>query len=136
MITSLVDTWKGLSVRIKVVGTMAGGIAAVAGMITAVPPAWTMMGLPEVATREWVMISVHRPMRVAQETTQKQVLDLQIDVANGKLDQLDNSKAQLEIEKQKTSDEAVKSMVDAQIRKIERDSAAISDQIKTLKNLK
>ena len=119
--------------RIKVVSTAAGTIGAVAGMIVAVPPAWTAIGLPEVATRGWVQHDVHEPMKFAQSQTQQQVIDLQIDVANGKIDQLDNARATLEIEKLKATDDAVKARADVQIRKIERDTAAIADQIRSLR---
>jgi len=130
------DIWRGLSLRIKIVSTAAGAIGTVAGMIVAVPPAWTAVGLPEVATRGWVQHDVHDPMKVAQAQTQRQVIDLQIDVANGKIDQLDNARATLEIEKLKAADDAIKARADVQIRKIERDTAAIADQIRTLRSLR
>jgi hypothetical protein len=75
-------------------------------------------------------------MKTAQATVTTQVIDLQIDLANGKLDQLDNARASLEIEKLKIPDDAIKARVDSQIRKIDRDTGAINDQIKTLRMLK
>src|SRR4051812_14104882 len=100
--------FRGLSMRIKIVSTAAGAIGAIAGMIVAVPPAWTLVGLPMVATRHWVDVDLRMPMRTAQAQTQHQVIELQIDVANGKIDQLDNARASLEIEKLKATDDAVK----------------------------
>src|SRR4051812_33791715 len=102
--------------RIKIVSTAAGAIGAIAGMIVAVPPAWTLVGLPLVATRGWVDADLRLPLRQAQMQTQQQVIDLQLDVANGKIDQLDNSRVSLEIEKLKATDPAIKARADAQIR--------------------
>lgn len=121
----------GTSLRKSITAT-AGAIAAVAGAVVAVPPAWSALGLPELATRAWAQSTIYHPIRAAQTQTQRQVIDLQIDVANGKLDQLDNARASLEIEKQKAADDTIKGLADVQLRKIDRDAAAISDQIKAL----
>ncbi len=74
-------------------------------------------------------------MKLAQNQTQRQVIDLQLDVANGKLDQIDNARALYEIEKLKATDDAVKAKADAQIHKIDRDTSAIGDQIRSLKTI-
>lgn len=91
------------------------------------------MGLPEVATRQWTKTEIYHPIKTAQSSTTRQVIDLQIDIANGKLDQLDNARATLDLEKLKATDDAIKARVDAQIRKIDRDTGAINDQLKTLR---
>jgi hypothetical protein len=128
----MIAYFRGLSTRIKIYSAIAGGIAGSATMVTAVPPAWTALGLPEVASRHWVMENVHHPMKVAQSHTQRQVMELQLDLARGKRDQLDNSRTSFEIEKQKTVDPSIRATVDAQIRKIDRDTEALSDQIKSI----
>lgn len=124
----------GTSLR-KTITSIAAAISAVCGAIVALPPAWSAVGLPEVATRQWTRIEVLHPMRTAQSTVTRQVIDLQIDIANGKLDQLDNARVQLEIEKLKVPDDGIKARVDSQIRKIERDAAAINDQVRTLRGI-
>ncbi len=124
----------GTSLR-KAITAIAATISAVCGAIVALPPAWSAIGLPEVATRQWTRVEIYHPMKTAQSTVTRQVLDLQIDIANGKLDQLDNARATLEIEKLKVPDDTIKAKVEAQIRKIDRDSAAINDQIRTLRGL-
>jgi diphthamide synthase subunit DPH2 len=93
------------------------------------------MGLPEVATRQWTRTEIYHPIKTAQSSTTRQVIDLQIDIANGKLDQLDNARAQLDVERLKASDDAIKARVDVQIRKIDRDTAALNDQLRTLRNI-
>jgi hypothetical protein len=93
------------------------------------------MGLPEVATRQWTRAEIYHPIKTAQSSTTRQVIDLQIDIANGKLDQLDNARAQLDVERLKASDDAIKARVDVQIRKIDRDTAALNDQLRTLRNI-
>jgi len=125
----------GTSLR-KTLTSIAAAVSAVCGAIVALPPAWSAIGLPEVATRQWTRTEIYHPMKLAQSTVTSQVLDLQIDLANGKLDQLDNARAAVEIEKLKVPDDQVKARVDAQIRKIDRDTSAINDQIKTLRTLK
>lgn len=125
----------GTSFR-KAITALAATISAICGAIVALPPAWSAMGLPEVATRQWTKSEIYQPIKTAQSTVKNQVLDLQIDLANGKLDQLDNARAALEIEKLKVPDDQIKARVDMQIRKIDRDATAINDQIKTLKTLK
>jgi len=136
MINTASNYWRGLSVKVRLISTVAGAAGAIAGMVVAVPPAWSIIGLPEVATRGWVITEIRHPMRVAQMQTQQQVIDLQVDVANGKLDQLDNARATLEIERLKSTDNSVKARIDTQIHKIDRDTAAITDQIKTLHSLR
>lgn len=125
----------GTSLR-KAITATALTISAVAGAIVAVPPAWSGLGLPEVATRQWAKGEIYRPIKSAQTQTQRQIIDLQLDLATGKLDQLDNARATLEIEKLKTEDPSVKARADQQIRKIDRDSSALSDQVKTLNGLR
>lgn len=124
----------GTSLR-KAITSIALTISAISGAIVAIPPAWTAMGLPEVATRQWTKTEIYFPIKTAQSSTTRQVIDLQVDIANGKLDQLDNTRAQLELEKLKATDDAIKTRVDAQIRKIERDVGAINDQLRTLRTL-
>ena len=111
-------------------------ISAIAGAVVAVPPAWSALGLPEVATHEWAKHEIYRPMRIAQTQTQRQIIDLQLDLASGKLDQMDNNRTTLEIEKLKATDPEIKAKADMQIRKIERDSGTLADQIKTLQGLR
>lgn len=125
----------GTSLR-KAITSLAATITAICGAIVALPPAWSAMGLPEVATRQWTRLEIYSPMKMAQSTTTRQVIDLQIDVANGKLDQLDNARAALEIEKLKTDDPLIKARADQQIRKIERDTSALSEQVKTLSSIR
>ena len=134
MQTIITALW-GTSLR-KTVTSIAASVSAVCAAIVGLPPAWSAIGLPEVATRQWTHTEVYTPMKTAQATVTRQVIDLQIDIANGKLDQLDNSRTALEIEKLKVPDDAIKAKVETQIRKIDRDSAAINDQIKTLRSIR
>jgi len=52
----------------KTVTSIAGMVAAVAGAVVAVPPAWEAMGLPEVASRNYVHETV-RPIQLVQDKT-------------------------------------------------------------------
>lgn len=124
----------GTSLR-KAITALAATISAICGAIVALPPAWSSMGLPELATRQWTRAEIYQPIKTAQSSTTRQVIDLQIDIANGKLDQLDNSRAQLDVERLKATDDAIKARVDVQIRKIDRDTAALNDQLRTLRNI-
>jgi hypothetical protein len=114
----------------------AATVSALCGAVLAVPPAWSSLDLPEVATRQWARTVILSPVRTAQDKTQSQIVDLQIDLARGKLDTLDNARASLDIERLKSSDPEVKARADLQIRKIERDSSALFDQIKTLQAIR
>lgn len=134
MTEQLIKTFWGTSWR-KAITAFAAFVASVCGAIAAVPPAWQLLGLPEVATRGWTRYAIELPIKQAQTTVTRQVIDLQLDIATGKLDQLDSTRTTLEIEKLKTEDPVIKAKVDAQIRKIERDSTTINDQIKTLRGL-
>lgn len=131
----LIETIWGTALR-KFVTTLAVFISSVAGAIVAVPPAWSTMGLPIFATRAWAELEIRHPIKLAQAQTQKQIIDLQLDIAMGKLDQLDNNRAALEIEKLKTPIDEIKTKADAQIRKIDRDTQALTDQIRTLQGLR
>jgi hypothetical protein len=124
----------GTSLR-KTITSIAAAISAVCGAVVGLPPAWSAIGLPELATRQWTRTEIYHPIKTAQSTVTKQVIDLQIDIANGKLDQLDNARTALEIEKLKVPDDSIKARVDSHIHKIDRDSAAINDQIKTLRGI-
>ena len=42
---------------------------------------------------------------------------------------------QLDVEKLKATDDAIKTRVDVQIRKIDRDTSALNDQLRTLRNI-
>jgi hypothetical protein len=117
----------------KRITNTAASLAALSSAIIGLPVAWSSIGLPEPATREWVMSTVQRPIRLAQASTTGQVIDLQIDLANGKLDQLDNARAALDIEILKSTEDAVKSRAAAQIRKIDRDTSALNEQITALR---
>ena len=119
----------------KALTSAAATITAISGAVVAVPPAWSAMGLPEIATRSWAVSEVYQPIKLAQNSVTKQVVDLQIDLATGKSDQLENTRLTLEIEKIKSTDEMVKAKIDAQIRKIDRDMNALVDQIKTLRDM-
>lgn len=47
-------------------------VAAVAGAVTAIPPAWTAIGLPEVASKRYVHETVD-PVRIAQMEAQEKL---------------------------------------------------------------
>ena len=57
--------------------TTATAIAAVAGAIVAVPPAWSAMGLPEVASKGYVHMEVD-PVKMAQDETARAVYQLSL----------------------------------------------------------
>jgi hypothetical protein len=61
----------------KTVTSIAATIAAVAGAITAVPPAWSALDLPVVATRVFVLGETG-PIKLAQADTTKAVWQLQL----------------------------------------------------------
>jgi hypothetical protein len=61
---TICETLWGSPVR-KWFTNVAGAVAVVAGAIVAVPPAWSMLGLPEVATHWWVGSEL-APMRAEQ----------------------------------------------------------------------
>ena len=132
---ALIEALWGTSLR-KTITSIAATIAAISGAVVAVPPAWTAIGLPEVATRQWAKNEIYAPIKSAQSMTTRQVIDLQLDVANGKLDQLDNYRTSLEIEKLKTEDPLIKAKADQQIRKIDRDSSALIEQVRTLNSIR
>ncbi len=61
----------------KAVTSIAGMVAAVAGAVVAVPPAWSALDLPVMATRHFVFGEVG-PVRLAQADTTKAVWQLQL----------------------------------------------------------
>ncbi len=130
----LLALW-GTSAR-KAITSCAAAVSAVCGVVVGLPPAWSSLGLPEPATRQWTRAEVYHPIRTAQSSVTNQVIDLQIDIANGKLDQLDNARATLEIEKLKIPDDSIKARVESQIRKIDRDTSALNDQVRTLRSIR
>jgi hypothetical protein len=78
----------------KTITSTAGVIAAVAGAVTAVPPAWSALDLPVVATRIFVLGETG-PIKLAQSDTtravqQLQLQNLQSSLYAAKLDQSKN----------------------------------------------
>jgi hypothetical protein len=134
MMDHLFATFWSTSSR-KWLTSTAATVSALCGAVLAVPSAWSALDLPELATRQWSKTVILTPVRTAQDQTEKRVIDLQIDLARGKLDQLDNARASLDIEKLKATDPEIKAKADSQIRKIDRDSSALFDQIRTLQGL-
>lgn len=134
MTEQLIRAFWGTSLR-KTITAICALIASMCGAVVAVPPAWEALGLPEIATRSWARTAIEKPIKHTQNTVTRQVIDLQLDIATGKLDQLDNNRTSLEIEKLKAPDDQIKAKVDLQIRKIDRDTQTINDQIKTLRGL-
>lgn len=61
----------------KTVTSIAGTVAAVGGAIVAVPPAWSALELPIMATRVFVGEQV-KPLKLAQADTTKAVWQLQL----------------------------------------------------------
>src|SRR5579872_2303422 len=75
----------------KTVTASAAMVAAVAGAIVAVPPAWSAMGLPELASKFYVMETV-KPIRketkevqLAQAETTRALYQLQLQSLQGSL---------------------------------------------------
>jgi hypothetical protein len=62
---------------VKRLTTICTAIAAVAGVVVAVPPAWSALGLPEIASKVFVHTQVD-PLKTAQADTTKAVYQLQL----------------------------------------------------------
>jgi hypothetical protein len=60
-------TWSSTSR--KAITSFLATVAAVAGAFAAIPPAWTALGLPEVASHTYVTEAI-RPVRYAQEQSE------------------------------------------------------------------
>lgn len=69
----LMSLW-GTALR-KAITSICGMIAAVGGAVIAVPPAWSSLGLPEVASKVFVHAQVD-PIKSAQADTSKAVNQL------------------------------------------------------------
>lgn len=78
----------------KSVTALAGMIGAVATAIIAVPPAWSSLGLPEIASKVFVHQQVD-PIKITQADTTRAVYQLSITQLEGSLyaAQLDQIKA-------------------------------------------
>ncbi len=119
----------------KAITSTAGLIAAIAAAITAVPPAWSALGLPEFASKTFVDARIE-PIKVAQADTQKILRDLQIDVAEGKKERTDDSIANWKLQLGRATDAQDRSMIERHLQELEDTRTKLEDQIKTLRSLR
>lgn len=65
---NLKDSWLGLNLTAKIFTIVFPAIGGTAGMVVAVPPAWSMLGLFEPASKTYVRNYVE-PIKLAQNST-------------------------------------------------------------------
>jgi len=96
-------------------------VAASAGAVNAVPPAWSALGLPEVATHWWVNEQVS-PVKLAQADTTRAVWQLQ-------LQQLQSSLYAAKLDEQKAPSQTV----EQRIQELEQQIQQTQSKINTVK---
>ena len=76
MLTYAQAWWSKLPATFKLIGTGFGVVGAAATAIVTVPPAWAMLGLPQVAFHSYVDEQIEKaahPLKLAQNQTQQAV---------------------------------------------------------------
>lgn len=130
----IASTVWGTSVRKRITVTF-GSITAVAGAIVAVPPAWSQLGLPEMASKMYVERTL-QPLRLAQQSFQRTARDIQIDIAEGKRSQAQEAIAKWTLELQRSRDAQSTQLIQTQIRELQNTSDRLGQQIRTLGEIK
>ncbi len=99
----LASVW-GTKLR-RIITSTAGMVAAVAGAVVAVPPAWSALNLPVYATHVFVYEQVN-PMKLSQADTTKAVWQLQLEQLKSSLyaAKLDEQKAPSQTVEQRIQD--------------------------------
>ncbi len=133
------DSWKAQSRAVKMFTVGAPALATVLGIVAGWTPAvdsWDEMGLPTMATRSYVRHTT-RPVVLAQKIVDQRAIDIQIDIANDKLERTGDAQALWNNEKRKAdsigADQATKFAIDKQLRDLETRDSALRDQLKTLR---
>jgi hypothetical protein len=76
----------------KTITSISGMIAAIAGAVVAVPPAWSALGLPAVASQVFVH-SLVDPLQIAQNQTTDAINQLLLSQLQGQLYQAQQDRA-------------------------------------------
>jgi hypothetical protein len=119
----------------KAVTSTAALVAGVATAITAVPPAWSALGLPEFASKSFVDGRIE-PFKIAEGDTQNILRELQIEVAEGKKERADDSISSWRLQLDRAGDAESRSIIERQIQELQDTKAKLDEQIKTLRSLK
>jgi septal ring factor EnvC (AmiA/AmiB activator) len=119
----------------KTVTSTAALIAGVATAITAVPPAWSALGLPEIASKSFVDGRIE-PVKVAESDTQSILRELQIEVAEGKKERTEDSISRWQLQHDRAEDTEGRSIIERQLQELQDTKTRLDDQIKTLRSLK
>ncbi len=110
-------------------------LALVATIVGGIVAAWPFIEPYMAATRGYArdLIEVHSgQVKLAQSKTEMQLHSLQVDTANGKLDQTNNDLFKAQLELKKAADPSTQEFITNQINKLQSTKSAIESQIRTL----
>lgn len=112
----------------KAITAVAGTVAAVGGAVTAVPPAWSALGLPVPASVEYVQEELGK-IRVAQETTRSIASAVRLQLVRDKRMRLADQLLRWKVELDKTTDPATRLMIAQQMGALEIERADADAEI-------
>lgn len=113
-------------------GALASIFAGVAGFTPAVE-AWDSAGLPTLAMRGFVRSETNQ-IKQTQALTTRQILDVQVDIATGNRNQMQNARDQLELLIAKEPDPETKIKMQQQMRRMDETIADLNDKIRSLRS--
>ncbi len=135
----LKESWLAQSTPVKTLTIAGPFLGAVLGVVTGWTPAvdaWDGMGLPTMATRAYVR-HITMPVVVSQKIIDQRAIDLQIDMANDKLERTGDAQAFWNNEKRKAdssgADQVTRFGIDKQLRELDNRDAALREQLRALK---
>lgn len=125
--------------RLLRLGKIAGVVGAIFGAIASGAIAWPHIEPWLAAHRGYVRevsAAVSTELKEAQDKGYSALRDLQVETANGKLDQTEDNIAKWNVELNKAADDQAKQLIQGQIRKLDATRDGLKEQIKTLNKVR
>lgn len=126
----IIETVWGTKNR-RIITSIAGMIAAICAVVSGVPPAWTALGLPEVASKVFVEQQL-QPVRAAQSNVESSVRRTDLDLAKMHVGFIDDQIVRWNIELQKAADDAARQMIQSQIANLQNQKEEVTGHIAKL----
>lgn len=104
----MVGGWSNFTQTQKRLSVISAAVVAICGGIVAVPPAWSTLGLPEIATKVYVKMEIDS-VKMAQKTLDQSVGRLEIAIGSGRQGQIKQEQNRIKAEIARTTDENYKS---------------------------
>lgn len=107
-------------------------VAAIGTGVVAVPPAWTAMGLPRVATESYVDRSIGK-LDMAQKAQDQVLNGIRLDIGNGRASQIRQEQRRLQAEMERTQDANYKQNLRDSLQDLEDEAKELGAKLRALR---